>query len=260
MEKKVSCGWFHFSLQIKRIQQESSLVAPLVVPGSVVPDKPPPPYTPPASNTSTSSHSKPPRPAQPKPTQKYVPGSKDEIFKIATVMVRDIYDAKEKRREFKENVIIDHAKSVVTDLPEKGHTSFDKFIKFLFDLVSETVADVFKWELETQNPPWMPQKSLATEKRKLPKSEAQLLERVKREISIYFGYEKRSQKENLIVRWSQKRRDRVDQILVRELHAEEQSWTDYHKDETMVKDQLTDTMVKILLDDTTKELIKVLKK
>ena len=42
-----------------------------------------------------------------------------------------------------------------------------------------------------------------------------------------FNYKKRAQKENLIVRWSHKRRDRVDQVLVRELHAEEASWTDY---------------------------------
>jgi hypothetical protein len=40
-------------------------------------------------------------------------------------------------------------------------------------------------------------------------------------------------------RWSQKRRDRVDQILVRELHSEESAWTDYAEDEAEVKDQVS---------------------
>ena len=58
-----------------------------------------------------------------------------------------------------------------------------------------------------------------------------------REVMVAFGFEKRALKENLIVRWSpQKRRDRVDQILVRELHSEEKEWTDYTYDETIVQE------------------------
>ena len=185
-------------------------------------------------------------------------------MKIVTIMVKDIYSAKEREVQISNEDLVKKVKNgaaaAAADYPAADtHESFEKYVRFLLELVQETVEDVFKWEKENQNPPWMPQKSLAKEKRQLPKSEAQLLDRVKREISIFFGYEKRSQKENLIVRWSQKRRDRVDQILVRELHAEEQTWTDYHKDETMVKDHLAETMMKILLEDTANELIKVFK-
>ena len=51
-------------------------------------------------------------------------------------------------------------------------------------------------------------------------------------------------------RWSQKRRDRVDQILVRELHSEESAWTDYSADEATVKNQLTDALMDMLIQDT----------
>ena len=71
---------------------------------------------------------------------------------------------------------------------------------------------------------------------------------------VFFGFERRAQKENLIVRWSQKKRDHVDQILVRELHAEEQDWTDYSVDEAIVKDQLTDNIMSLLVEDLVREL------
>ena len=58
-------------------------------------------------------------------------------------------------------------------------------------------------------------------------------------------------------RWSQKRRDRVDQILVRELHSEESAWTDYAQDEAEVKDQLSENILEVLVVDTVKVLTDV---
>merc|ERR1712072_425750 len=85
----------------------------------------------------------------------------------------------------------------------------------------------------------------------LPKDASSLSSIITREVMVAFGYEKRAAKENLIVRWSpQKRRDRVDQILVRELHAEEKEWTDYSEDETIVKNSVTDSLFELLLTDT----------
>jgi hypothetical protein len=61
-------------------------------------------------------------------------------------------------------------------------------------------------------------------------------------------------------RWSQKRRDRVDQILVRELHSEESAWTDYSEDEATVKDQLTDNIMDLLINDTVNVFLKIFEK
>ena len=61
-------------------------------------------------------------------------------------------------------------------------------------------------------------------------------------------------------RWSQKRRDRVDQILVRELHSEESAWTDYSADEANVKDQLTESLLDMMLLDTVNVFAKIYEK
>ena len=95
----------------------------------------------------------------------------------------------------------------------------------------------------------------------LPKDSASLSSIVCREIMVAFGYEKRAAKENLIVRWSpQKRRDRVDQILVRELHSEEKEWTDYSQDETVVKDSVTESLLELLITDTVEHVKQALVK
>ena len=97
----------------------------------------------------------------------------------------------------------------------------------------------------------MAQKPLIKARLALPKDSGSLSSIVCREVMVAFGYEKRAAKENLIVRWSpQKRRDRVDQILVRELHSEETEWTDYSQDEAIVKDSVSEGLFDILITDT----------
>ena len=101
----------------------------------------------------------------------------------------------------------------------------------------------------------MAQKPLLKAQLALPKSSESLSNIICREVMVAFGFEKRALKENLIVRWSpQKRRDRVDQILVRELHSEEKEWTDYTYDETIVKDSVTDSLMEVLITDTVEHI------
>ena len=101
----------------------------------------------------------------------------------------------------------------------------------------------------------MTQKPLLKARLSLPKDPDSLSKIIGREVMVAFGFEKRASKENLIVRWSpQKRRDRVDQILVRELHSEEKEWTDYTYDETLVKDSVTDSLMEVLITDTVEHI------
>ena len=53
-----------------------------------------------------------------------------------------------------------------------------------------------------------------------------------------------------MVRWSGKKRDRVDEILVRELQEEEALWTDYINEEAVVKQQMGDALLELLITDT----------
>ena len=229
--------------QIKRIQQES-------ISGRQIPDKPPPPYTPPGSPTVERT---PRAPAVPKPVEKYVPSSREEITDLLAPMARDLYAAKFGGKT---------AKAVeATAAAGEGpiHPSRRVFVSFLSDLASEIFEAIYSCESERQNPPWMPQKPLTRERLMLPRTESELVARLQREALIFFGMERRAEKESLIVRWSQKKRDKVDQILVRELHAEEAAWTDYSRDEALVKDQLSEAVLNLLIEDTVKEIKRVRK-
>ena len=67
-------------------------------------------------------------------------------------------------------------------------------------------------------------------------------------------------RENLLVSWAGKKRDRVDEILVRELQEEEVIWTNYNEDEVIVKDQMADTLLEDLISDTTLVFERIYKK
>ena len=223
--------------QIKRIQQETLI-------GRPIPDKPPPPYTPPERVS---------QPVVPRPVvEKHVPCARDEIASFVTPLAKTLYA----KKFGTEAPNVDPP--VAKDDSAAMHPSKKVFLSFLSDFTAEIFEEIYACEREEQNPPWMPQKPLAKALRALPKSSAELEDRVRREALIHFGLERRSAKENLIVRWSQRKRDRVDQILVRELHGEEVGWTDYSKDEALVKDQVSKAILDLLIDDTVKELTRLM--
>ncbi|XP_041446454.1 centrosome-associated protein 350 isoform X2 [Xenopus laevis] len=53
-----------------------------------------------------------------------------------------------------------------------------------------------------------------------------------------------------MMKFGKKKRDRVDQILVKELHEEEAQWVNYDEDELFVKMQLADGIFEALIQDT----------
>lgn len=52
------------------------------------------------------------------------------------------------------------------------------------------------------------------------------------------------------MKFGRKKRDRVDHILVQELHEEEAQWVNYDEDELCVKMQLADGIFETLIRDT----------
>lgn len=71
---------------------------------------------------------------------------------------------------------------------------------------------------------------------------------------------KKVSRENLLISWAGKKRDRVDEILVRELQEEEALWTNYNEDEVLVKDQMTEALLDSLISDTATVFAKIYKK
>lgn len=112
--------------------------------------------------------------------------------------------------------------------------------EFIWDLAAELV-------LRVNPPPPAPIPPWVQSKRRRPKkpisTKEQLLEEVEKEAKIYLGVEEREVRENLIIRWSRKRRDHVDEILVRESQEEEWEWTDFTHDENMIKNKIAEGII-----------------
>ena len=232
-----------FFLQINSIQREK------------IP--PPPPYTPPASPPVVELRT--PKPLVPpkEDPRILVPSTKDKLPNLIQAMTEKLI----KSRSQVDNIHIEKPfedqcmSMLISDKTEEKNDEDTKkhqriFVRFIFDLVKDTMADIFKVETEIQNPPWMNQKPLTKNLLTLSRNENSIVDLITREVMVAFNHEKRSQKENMIIRWSQKKRDRVDQVLVRELHAEEPSWTNYEEDEAQVKSDLAQVIMDNLINDT----------
>jgi len=83
-----------------------------------------------------------------------------------------------------------------------------------------------------------------------PKNVEELIEYVNKEVATLFGFKTKLQRENMVMRWSRKRRDRVDELLAREAQAEEDEWTKFHHDELAVKNGLTVAILDTLVMET----------
>lgn len=260
--EKIRLQQLKIEAEIQRIQEESARTAVLV------PEKPPPPYTPPVSVPS-SDRDKPIKHLVPgrkdylsKGSKTFVPNTQEELAQIGRAITEAVYNSRKGRPLDRDSLLrnlLNNKNSVSNrdETPPSPSESRRVFLNFLIDLVQSIVTNIYQVENESQNPPWLPPKPLHKERFKAPKDLSSLWDRVQSEIWVHFGFQKRAQKENLIVRWSQKRRDRVDHILVRELHAEEATWTDYNQDEAIVKDQLSSAIWTILIGDTVKKVSQV---
>ena len=217
---------------------------------------PPPPYTPPASPPIVELRTPKPLVAPKEDPCILVSSTKDKLPDLIKAMTEKLI----KNRSQVSNIYIEKSfedqclsmlindKSEANDEDTKKHQRI--FIRFIFDLVKDTISDIYKVEMDKQNPPWMIQKPLTKNLLTLSRNENSIVDLIIREVMVAFNHEKRSQKENMIIRWSQKKRDRVDQVLVRELHAEEPSWTNYEEDEAQVKSDLAQVIMDTLINDT----------
>lgn len=210
-----------------------------------IPNKPPPPYTPPGSvrqpgsNGVSSSFS-------------IIPTNIEELT-LVTEKATAIIHVKKKSGDdvqFLEapDEILKDVKDSSTDAVKKNRLIYNTF---LFDLCKELVVDIYKVEEENPGPSWTKPKVKTKRVIKIPKSINELNEYVSKEVATLFGFKTKLQRENMVMRWSRKRRDRVDELLAKEAQAEEKEWTKFHHDELAVKNELTVTIMNNLLTETT---------
>lgn len=134
--------------------------------------------------------------------------------------------------------------------------SIHSYKKAVFDLTWEILQEIYAEEPDTNQPQWVKPrrvKSSTFHRVKTPGDITKIQEFVAAEVLKLYGLSKdQSQKTDWqkMLKFGRKKRDRVDHILVQELHEEESQWVNYDEDELFVKMQLADSIFDALLKDT----------
>ncbi|XP_051170033.1 protein PFC0760c-like [Leptopilina boulardi] len=208
-----------------------------------IPNKPPPPYTPPSSGKLSSSKS------SPSPPPAVIPTNADDLTVFIERATSIIFKAKENG----ENIMNLEAPPEIWEL-RKDNDSLKKdrriYNTFLFDLCKETIAEVYCVNDDKPGPSWTRPNVKTKTAIKVPKSLDELTDYVNKEVATLFGFKTKLQRENMVMRWSRKRRDRVDELLAREAQAEEEEWTKFHYDELAVKNELTVAILDSIILET----------
>lgn len=206
-----------------------------------IPNKPPPPYTPPAS-------------VQVPVLPSVLPSVVDQVDTAAHFSADILYSAylgnSLEAVNFEDQIIDENVFKNI-----ERHC-----LKFLFDVCKDLAVEHYEKFKIDEGPSWM---KLAN-KQKLslnsPFNKEQLKKHLSKKLKILLGYEKVERRENAIIRWSRKKRDHVDEILVLESQAEESEWTNYDRDELYVKNDVTNEIMNMLLCETAEVLSKVIMK
>ncbi|KOC71085.1 Centrosome-associated protein 350 [Habropoda laboriosa] len=210
-----------------------------------IPNKPPPPYTPPGGGARISTSL-----GSPSPPPAVIPSNIEELTAFTEKATAIIFKAKEAG----EDIMSLEAPPEICELTKENDETVKKdrriYNTFLFDLCKETIAEVYQAEYEKPGPSWTKPNVKTKPIMKVPRNIEELNAYVNKEVATLFGFKTRLQRENMVMRWSRKRRDRVDELLAREAQAEEDEWTKFHHDELAVKNGLTVTILDTLLMET----------
>ncbi|XP_046735757.1 centrosome-associated protein 350-like isoform X2 [Diprion similis] len=208
-----------------------------------IPNKPPPPYTPPSGGRLSVSQT------SPSPAPAVVPTNVEDLTSFTERATHLIYQAKQSG----DDIISLQPPVEICELSKDNNETAKRDRKiyntFLFDLCKETISEVYQSECEKPGPSWLKPNAKTKPTMKIPTTVEGLNDYVSKEVATLFGFKTKLQRENLVMRWSRKRRDRVDELLAREAQAEEDEWTKFHHDELAVKNELTTAILDSLILD-----------
>ncbi|XP_070816331.1 centrosome-associated protein 350 isoform X1 [Chaetodon trifascialis] len=144
--------------------------------------------------------------------------------------------------------------------------SIRSYRKAVYDLTWEILQEIYAEEPDADQPQWVKPrrvKSSFFHRVKTAGDITKIQEFITSEVLKLYGLTKdQSQKTDWqkMLKFGRKKRDRVDHILVQELHEEEAQWVNYDEDELLVKMQLADSIFDALLKDTANVLTLVYEK
>ncbi|NXD16094.1 CE350 protein, partial [Nothocercus nigrocapillus] len=128
--------------------------------------------------------------------------------------------------------------------------------KAVFDLTREIFGEIFAEDPNLNQPIWMkPCRIASTYFRRVkdPNNLDEIKNFIAAEVLKLFNLRKEPNHKTdwqKMMKFGRKKRDRVDHILVQELHEEEAQWVNYDEDELCVKMQLADGIFEALIRDT----------
>lgn len=226
------CLTIHFNFQIKRIeQQQKENMSYCFV--REIPNKPPPPYKPPVIAPQ-----------------------------VTTVVPTDVRQVKTYVKKASELLYNDYTQGKLTEKSSPNIGEKINSYRFIFDICKDVALEIQeKIKPDESGPTWMRVKKRLKPPEYTKEITKDALETVmNRKVQQLLGFQPIVRKDNLIIRWSRKKRDHVDEILVLEAQAEESEWTNYDRDALTVKDVLTNDIFDMLISDTAQVMASILKK
>ncbi|GLD69367.1 centrosome-associated protein 350 [Lates japonicus] len=134
--------------------------------------------------------------------------------------------------------------------------SIRSYRKGVYDLTWEMLQEIYAEDPNADQPQWVKPRRIKASlfhRVKSPGNVTKIQEFITAEVLKLYGLTKdHNQKTDWqkMLKFGRKKRDRVDHILVQELHEEEAQWVNYDEDELFVKMQLADSIFDALLKDT----------
>jgi hypothetical protein len=225
-----------------------------------IPNKPPPPYTPPGQTTRS-----PTAPCKLDLTSEeeanFIPFTAEEITFLTVTVTSYLYNLQETVGDVENAELPSELREDdnTTDLSDIKSSNRRIFKKLVFDLVKDIVKEACGSTRETPCAPWEWPAFSHKRSKPLPRSKEMLQDMVLKQVLVLFGFAPKAYKEKLVIRWSRKKRDYVDEILMKESHEEESAWTNYDEDEVTVKNEITLGILDSLLDETVQVILDIRK-
>ncbi|NWU96262.1 CE350 protein, partial [Upupa epops] len=138
--------------------------------------------------------------------------------------------------------------------------------KVVFDLTRGIFREIFAEDPNLNQPVWMkPCRTTSAYFRRIkdPNDLDEIKGFIAAEVLKLFSLRKEPNHKTdwqKMMKFGRKKRDRVDHILVQELHEEEAQWVNYDEDELCVKMQLADSIFEALIRDTVNTLKQIYEK
>ncbi|KAM9848905.1 centrosome-associated protein 350 [Aulostomus maculatus] len=213
----------------------------------------------------------PPRPALPLPLPPklpeqpamVVPHSASEVEKMVHAAIQEIWEscglamegtptlAKTARPKPSQHYLGEEA-----SLQDQEALCIRSYRKAVYDLTWEILQEIYAEDPNADQPQWVKPrrvKSSFNHRVKTPGDITKIQEFIAAEVLKLYGLANHHNQKTdwqKMLKFGRKKRDRVDHILVQELHEEEVEWVNYDEDELFVKMQLADSIFDALLKDT----------